>query len=192
MQARVLETNLFDYFHERVEDARTARGGRLSPDTGLYLANLLVDRARTDRPAPAETTLAELHARAAHAAPTEQARTYRELGDRTLYVLGYFAASLRRKTVGPSYYAAMGAAAYHRLDHVLALWFSRAFGEVFDELARHFDTAVAVVDAVREQHRADRPDDLPFLYEQWLATGDPTLAARLRAAGLIVGSPPRS
>ena len=191
MSGRVVEANLFDYFHQRVEDARLARGGRLSSDTGLYLAQLLVDRARTDRRGPPESTLADLYARAAHAPPTEQARTYRELGDRALYVLGYFAASLRSRTVGPSYYVAMGAAAYDRVDHVLAVWFSQAFGGVFKELASHFDTAVSVIDAVRERHKADRPDDLPFLYDQWLATGDPTLAARLRAAGLIVGLTPR-
>ena len=91
----VLETaNLFDYFNEEVESARAGRGSRISDDTGLYLATLLADRVRADRPAPPEDTLAELHARAATSPLADQAKTYRELGDRSLYRVGYFAESL--------------------------------------------------------------------------------------------------
>lgn len=185
-QLVVTHSNLFDYFHARVEDARAAETVHVSDDTSLYLATLLAERARTDRPAPPEQTLAELHARAAIAPPAEQARTYRELGDRALYLLGYFAESLRRRTVGPSYYAEMGAAAYYRVDLVFKKWYANAFGPVFAELADHFDECVHLLEVVRTHHEADRPDDVLWLYQRWLQTGSEAIAERLRAMGVVV------
>jgi hypothetical protein len=155
----VTEANLFDFFHEAVDRAHQGTQVPVGEDTRLYLAQLLVDRARTDRSAPPETTLAELHARAAHAGPAERGSTYRELGDRSLVCLGLFRKSLDRKTVGAAYYAEMGSAAYHRADQVFKRWFSDAFGDVFDELAKHFGGCVALLADIRaenERREAER------------------------------------
>jgi len=176
---------LFDYFHERVEHAKHHQTVPISENTTLYLASLLAERARTDRPAPQETTLVELHLRAAHSPPGEQARTYRELGDRALYVLGYFSESLDRSTVSPGYYADMGTAAYHRADSVFKQWFSDAFGPVFQELAAHFHECVELIEEVRGKPTED-PDDMVKLYERWLLTGSEKYAQRLRANGILV------
>ena len=156
MSSRVTANeNLFDYFQARVEEAPVRR---LSEDTRLYLVTLLTDRARADRPSPPEQTLAELHLRGAHAPPAEQIRAYRELGDRALYLLGYFAESLERRPVGPGYYAEMGAAAYYRVDVGFKRWFADAFGPLFRELAVRFDECVQVLEAVRraDEERAAR------------------------------------
>jgi len=190
MAGRVAEsTNLFDYFNVRVEQARVAQGVRLSPDTSLYLASLLTERVRADRPAPPETTLAELHAHAASAPPATQVRTYRELGDRSLYLLGYFTESLSRRTVGPDYYADMGSAAYYRVDVLFKALFSDAFGPVFHELAARFRECVRVLAGVREANR-EHGDDLVELYEEWLATGDEEVRRRLMDRGLVVPKGP--
>ena len=183
-----IAANLFDWFHQRVRDAHRATGAELSPDSALYLATLLADRARADRPAPPEQTLAELHARAARSAPAEQARTYREIGDRSLYVVGYFEESLQRSVVGPSYYMEMGAAAYARVDHVFKRWFANAFDGVFDELAHGFRDCVRVLREIRRTSD-DEPDLVMRLYAQWTTTGSEEVAERLRAHGLVL--PPR-
>jgi hypothetical protein len=184
--------NLFDFFHAEVELASEEVGHGLSQDTNLYLASLLSERARTDRPAPQIDTLAELHAVAAGATPAVQARTYRELGDRALYVLGYFRKHLQRRSVGPSYYEDMGSAAYHQVDTVFKRWFADAFGPVFGELAVRFPAAAAVLERVREKQEG-QPDTVERLYRQWLETGDEDVASRLRRLGLLVprrgGSP---
>ena len=177
--------NLFDFFQDEVLDARHKLDLSLSDDASLYLATLLVDQTRADRPQLPQETLAELHAAAAHARPATQAATYRELGDRSLYAAGYFRDSLDRKVVGPEYYAQMGAAAYHRTDQLLKRWFADAFGPIFGELALQFRDCVAVLDRIRSTHE-ERPAVVERLYNEWLATGDPELAARLRRIGLLL------
>lgn len=187
MTSRVAEAaNLFDYFHGRIETAASGEG--LTGDTTLYLTSLLAERARSDAPKLPETTLVELHARAAQAPPGVQAATYRELGDRSLYIAGYFPESLTRKTVGPAYYTHMGAAAYHRTHEVLRRWFASAFGTVFQELSERFDACVAILAGVRRAHD-DEPDEVLRMYQEWVATGDEAVAARLRARGLVLVPP---
>jgi len=177
--------NLFDWFHERVEQAQLSTGSQLSSDGTLYLVQLLAERARSDRDAPAAHTLVELHARALDAPPAEQARTYRELGDRALYTVGYFPESAQRRTVGPRYYADMGAAAYARADQVFKRWFSDAFGEIFAELAQRFHAAAEVLGEVRRSSDAE-PDAVMRMYRRWLETGDEAIGARLRSIGLVL------
>lgn len=187
MTARVeASTNLFDFFNDHIGEAKARAGVRLSDDTTLYLVTLLTERARSDRPAPPETTLAELHGRAAHAPPAEQARTYRELGDTALYLLGYFEESLDRRLVGPAYYRDMGTAAYERVDLLLKRFFADAFGPVFRELADKFQACVELLVRVRDIHAAQHPDRLMALYRTWLQTGSGQAAARLRELGVIV------
>lgn len=181
-------SNLFDWFHQRVRRARSATGAHLSEDGTLYLVQLLAERAREDRAAPRAHTLAELHARAVEAPPAEQARTYRELGDRALYVVGYFPETLERQTVNPTYYVDMGSAAYARTDQVFKRWFANAFGEIFSELAHSFQACASVLGAVRQSFD-DEPDLIMRLYTEWLETGDGPTGDRLRALGLVL--PPR-
>lgn len=180
--------NLFDFFHEHVQHSARKRRLDVSEDTTLYLVTLLQERARADRPEPPEGTLAELHGRAANSPPAEQALTYRELGDRSLYLLGYFTEHVDRTIVGPTYYADMGAAAYDRVDTLFKLVFADAFGPVFRELARSFRQCVRVLSDVRDAYHNERPEDLVTLYEQWLRSGDPLLAERLREGGLLLPS----
>ena len=144
--------NLFDYFNEQVESARSGQALRISDDTALYLAQLLTDRARADRPAPEFDTLAELYGQAALASPGKKASIYRELGDRALYLLGCFRDHLdrARRPLSPSYYEDMGAAAYHQCDRVLKQWFSDAFGPVFLELAAQFGGCVTILARVKD------------------------------------------
>lgn len=186
MPAVDVSTNLFDWFHDRVRTAHRAAGTDLSPEGELYLTNLLVARARAGGAAEAQAgTLVELHARAAQGTPSEQVRCWRELGDRSLYTVGYFEESLSRSLVGPAYYVEMGAAAYARVDHVFRRWFANAFDGLFSELAEKFEGCTRVVKEVRRSVD-DEPDLLARWYREWLETGDESLAERLRAHGLVV------
>lgn len=188
MPAVDVSTNLFDWFHERVRDARRATRADLSEDSTLYLSTLLAHRARSDGEEATEAaTLVELHALAAQGTPSEQVRHWRELGDRSLYTVGYFEESLSRKLVSTSYYADMGAAAYARVDDVFRRSFANAFDGLFLELAQKFESCTRVVKQVRRSVD-DQPDLLARWYREWLETGSEELAERLRAHGLILAA----
>jgi hypothetical protein len=180
-----VSTNLFDWFHQRVRAAHHAAGTELTTDTELYLANLLAHRARNDGPDGGPTTLVELHAKAAQGTPSEQVRHWRELGDRSLYTVGYFEESLSRRLVGPSYYVDMGAAAYARVDDVFRRCFANAFDGLFLELAQKFEACTRVVKEVRRSVD-DQPDFLDRWYQEWLETGSDELAEKLRSHGLVL------
>lgn len=187
MTKRIEESaNLFDYFHLRVADARASRDLPLSDQSVLYLAQLMVDRARADRPTPPADTLAELHAAAAsQSRPADQARTWRELGDRALHSLGTERDRLEARSVVPlSYYEAMGRQGYRRLDEVMKRSFADAFGGLFTELAARFDAAVSALNRACEA--AHRGDELDQLLEEWIATGSEEVARRLRLRGVVV------
>ncbi len=185
---RDLETteNLFDYFHEHVEQARDGLGLDITDETSLYLVQLLTERGRADQNMPSEVTLAELHGRAANAPPAQQAATYRELGDTALYLVGYFEENVQRRIVTPDYYKNMGSAAYYRVDQVLKRWFADAFGPVFTELAMGFEGCARLLTAVRDAHLAEQPAEVLSLYDRYMRTGDAETASRLRAAGLLL------
>lgn len=184
MSPIAVPASLFDFFHDKVEDARAVRRAELSDASVLYLAHLLAERARSDHPHPEADTLAALHATAAtQPRPADQARAWRELGDRTLHALGAFRAHVdAHRAVSADYYASMGRQGYERADRVLKRFFADCFGPLFAELAHRFDAAVEVVAEVH----AVTDDPIDALYRTWLETGSEEAADRLRARGLVL------
>lgn len=178
------QTNLFDYFEQQVGDAKLVVDASLSEDAIRYLTVLLVSKARM-RPNLDDDTLAERHARAARNTSPEGAITYRELGDHSLYVVGFFQDSLGRQLVGPDYYCDMGSAAYQRADLLFRRYFSGAFEDVFNELSHRFRTCAELLREVRRAVDA-QPDVVMRMYERWLESGSPEVARRLRRHGLVV------
>lgn len=184
-------SNLFDFFHDRILLARHDVDADFHDDTVLYLAQLLSERAHSTE-ALGDGTLAELHGRAANSPPGRQASTYRELGDRALYLLGFFHEHLdrARRPIGPGYYVDMGIAAYDRCDQVLKRWFADAFGPVFMELSQNFEACVKLLTTVRGAASESTENDLVQAYQRWmLAAG--TLGTDAPPAGgiILVGDP---
>lgn len=179
--------SLFDFFRAEVEAACFEEGVGLTEQAGLYLVQLLAERARAEADPAPDATLAELHLQAAQARPAEQARTYRAIGDRALHDLGYFRERLTRGIVSPSYYRDMGAAAYQRVDRVTKTWFAGAFGDLFEELSDRFGACVSVVARVRDAQSPEQ--DVDRLWAEWVSTGSEDAARRLRLRGLVL---PRS
>ncbi|MGB0639359.1 MAG: hypothetical protein ACPGTU_08505 [Myxococcota bacterium] len=179
------QDNLFDFFHSAVDTAVHSKGANVSEDGVFYLSNLLVERGRaseTDLP----QTLVELQIRAREEGGAAAVGAWRELGDRALYMSGFFRASLHRKNVSVEYYLSMGSAAYQQL--ATALRWSGAgggFEHIYEELAGQFETCSAILQRVRDAVRAHSNSEILKLYEQWLATGDPLVADRLSKLGVV-------
>lgn len=184
--------NLFDFFHERVDAAATHQRLQLSEEGLFYLTNLLVEKGHTSAQ-PGPDTLAELYlqARSGHRAVAIQ--QYRELGDRALYLSGFFRRSVQRGMMGVEYYLNMGAAAYHALSRLLdlprRLSGHKDLGEIFGELSVRFAACSAVLSEVEQEVRVEAEThsdaDILRLYERWMETGSPMVARRLQALGVL-------
>ena len=188
--------SVFHYFYERVTDARELCGADLEQETEFYLVNLLSEFLRTARLLESggrrvdETPLAIRLLDAQLGTPAEQYRELKHLADTTLYVLGWFAESLRRSTVDRAYYAGLGETAYHRLAELPHALRGSFEDPVFRELAEKFGEAAEIITEVREQALL-RSGDVLALYEQWLQTGSERIAARLREMGVVLDAGPR-
>jgi hypothetical protein len=179
------QDNLFDFFHSAVDTAVHSKGANVSEDGVFYLSNLLVERGRaSDSVLP--QTLVELQIQAREEGGAAAVGAWRELGDRALYMSGFFRASLQRKNVSVEYYLSMGSTAYQQL--ATAMRWSGAgggFEHIYEELAGQFETCSAILQRVRDAVRAHSNAEILKLYEQWLATGDPLVADRLSELGVV-------
>jgi len=117
------------------------------------------------------------------APPEERARTLRDVGDRSLYVSGFFAESLQRRLVDVDYYIRIGGTAYRQLASMPAR--SGPYGEVFLELAGKFPRFVDVLAEVSEGGAIATDAGVVQLYERWLRTGSEWIARKLRARGVL-------
>lgn len=179
----VEQDNLFDWFHNRVDEAARHQRTPVSQETLFYLSQLLADEGRSEDVDPG-ATLVELRAQA-EAAPWATAITrWRSLGDRALLTLGFFRENLRRRAISPDYYAEMGATAYASVSRRLRLP-DNGPSDIFAELADRFVPCTEVIAEVRAESCENNDADVVRLYEEWLTTGSPRLAERLRALGVV-------
>ena len=179
--ALVAEANLFDYFHPKVEVAAERQRAPVSEGTVFYLSSLLAEQSHAEAEGD---TLAELRQAAVAAPLAESVGLWRRLGDRSLVLLGWFRESLSRRQISPSYCAEMGTGAYSRLRGLFSLASAEA-PDVYEDLADRYDACAAVLRDVRDDTRAEDPAAIVALYEEWLHTGSPRVAERLRALGVV-------
>lgn len=181
--APLADGDLFEFFHERVESAVSHQRARVSPGTVYYLSSMLAERGRAEE-GDGDRTLVELRERAVTAPPGEAVGWWRRLGDESLIVVGWFREQVERRRVSREYCASMGMSAYDRLARLLR-GPSDGFGAVFAELGERFETCAEVIAEVRDESRERNDSDIVALYEEWLQTGSPRVAERLRVLGLV-------
>ena len=177
------QDSLQGYFHEALCSAMRNQGLASSSHTEFYLVNLLSGFATAtldDQP------LALQLAEATFASPAERAQKLREVGDRSLYVSGFFADSLSRKCIDVGYYIRLGGGAYGQL--ALMPRAPAPSPDVFRELARNFGRFVDVLAEVSEFGAVSSDKGVLQLYERWLRTGAGWIERRLRARGMLPGS----
>ena len=152
--------------------------------TSYYLVNLLSQFVRPDARGPFVEDAEPLAIRLTRALQTggpEQRARLRGVGDFSLFMSGFFADSLRRKTVDVDYYVSMGEYAYGSLSRRD----DDAFADVFAELARKFVGFMDVLADVSERTALASSSDLLRLYEKWLRTGSPRDGQKLVDRGIV-------
>ena len=175
-----------EFFKELVDEALANQHISAGELTEFYVVNLLAGFLQ--RPSAESEPLALQLARALDAGGTEQRATLKQIGDRSLFVSGFFSDSLRRKLVDVDYYVQIGGLAYGSLSHVE----SDAFATVFAELAEKFVDFVDVLGEVSERTSCASNTDLLRLYERWLQTGSRRSGQLLVERGVLPNASVRS
>lgn len=115
----------------------------------------------------------------------------RQIGDRSLFLSGFFSDSFHRRAVDIDYYIAMGGHAYRGASNLVEdRYADKLFPEVFAELAAKFRPLVDVLGEISEMAGLTQDQDLLRLYERWNFTRSERLGAKLRAHGIVPVSHP--
>jgi hypothetical protein len=174
--------DLQGWFRERLEAVLDRRGVAVSEPARGYLVTLLTRNAGTapDLDRPLAFALVEASEPSDLA---ERFRRHRDLGDRALYLSGFFSEHLERRGLARDYVQAMGARGYGTASGLCRRWGGPA--EVLEELAQRFAPMASVLDEVRESTALRTPQDIVRLYDRWKQTRSARLAERLAEEGVF-------
>ncbi len=181
-EALVRHESPSEYFRELVESALQHQHLAAGELTSFYLVNLLTGFVHFDRSdaASGDEPLGVRLTRALQEAGARQRDELRHVGDRSLFISGFFADSLNRSLVDVDYYILLGARAYGSLAQR-----DDTLGNVFDELAAHFPAFVDVLCEVSERSALTSNSDLLRLYEKWLRTNSRRSGDLLASRGIV-------
>lgn len=187
--------NLFvtpkEFFSEIVKEGLRSRRVETVPRAEDYLVNLLqyyLETRNLFEPEHDESgqrrpqTLAEMYLTAGTLEPSSRAELLKKLGDRSLYISGFFGDSLSRKVVDVDYYVDMGGAAYRDLasqtkDETLA--------KVYSVFSVRFVEFVDVLTYVSQKSMVRSDESVLRLYERYLRTGSELAREKLSEMGVV-------
>jgi hypothetical protein len=179
-----------DFFRELVTDALGKQKVSTLPEAEFYLVNLLNQFMKTDhlfirtkegevRDEPLALMLKEAFEQTQ---PFTQSLLFRHIGDVSLYIAGYFQASLNRKSVDVDYYIDVGGTAY---QHVADRSGEEMKKGLYMELARRFGAFVEVLAEVSDRTTPQTEKNILRIYELWIKTRSERAANMLKNAGIL-------
>jgi len=179
-----------DYFDQIVSDAFERRKLKTLPFTKTYLVELLESYISTANffddtdtsGRRVRETLAETFLKAQSSDTLVKIELLKKLGDRSLYISGFFGDSLQRKLVDIDYYADMGCAAYSSLADCVR---EDIIARVYREFAQRFLQFVDVLADISSQAHVFNEENIMRLYELYSKTGSEVARERLIEKGLI-------
>ena len=169
------------YFYELVCESLGKHQVSTSPETEVYLVNLL-EKFMTTESLKNDPLALMIKEALEEPRREEQRRLFRQVGDLSLYVAGYFQDSLNRKLVDVDYYIDMGGTAYRQVAARIDESFQR---QVFGELAEKFGSLVDVLAGISDKTHPKSEKDLLRLYELWVRTRSERAAKALQEAGIV-------
>jgi hypothetical protein len=184
------------YFAELVKKGMEVRKVGADTDVELYLVSLLnhyldarnLFETQTSEASPKKTdTLAELFLTAQNSEPSLKKGLLKKLGDRSLYISGFFSDSLERKLVDVDYYAEMGCVAYG----TLAQYASEPIARVYSVFSKRFVEFVDVLTYISQSAQVQNDQNILRLYDRYIKTGSKLAKEKLMEIG-IVALPPEN
>jgi hypothetical protein len=182
-----------DYFGQALDDAFSARKiktesrvkGYLIEVLEFYLdAKNLYEKEKTNEAGLRKpNTLAELYLTAANAETHQKIELLKKLGDRSLYISGFFGDSLQRKIVDIDYYVNMGGAAYGTLSKAVDK--QDPLRDVFDTISKRFVDYVEALSYISQNSMISNNQSLLRLYDRYLQTGSALAREKLIEMGIV-------
>jgi hypothetical protein len=180
------------FFKELVQKGLSQRKVKAVPMVESYLVNLLQHyldaRNLFDQGLISESgerapqTLAETYMLAQNADAVKKVEMLRRLGDRTLYISGFFGDSLSRKVVDIDYYADIGGAAYASLAHCTR---EDTLAKVYKTFSYQFLDFVDVLTYISQHSFIKSDESILRLYDRYLRTGSELAREKLAEMGVL-------
>jgi hypothetical protein len=180
-----------EFFEEIVSDAFERRKMKTFPLARGYIVDLLqfyvpannlfddfdsLGRRKSE-------TLAETFLKAQNADAIERVELLKKLGDRSLYISGFFGDSLQRKLVDVDYYADMGGMAYGALAGYVR---EDTMAKVYLEFGKRFFEFVEILTYISSKTHLQNEENLMRLFELYARTGSEVARDKLIEKGLPV------
>ncbi|MBX2995535.1 MAG: hypothetical protein KF681_11960 [Bdellovibrionaceae bacterium] len=179
------------HFEELVEAGCERLQIKTAPAVQFYLVNLLEFYLDTRNLFPEENaisgqrsapTMAEMWLKAGSLEGQQRFELLKQLGDRSLYISGFFSDSLQRKVVDVDYYADMGGAAYASLAESVR---EDTTAQVYRVFAKHFAQFADVLSFISRKSMVQTDENLLRLYDHYLQTGSEIARERLTELGVV-------
>jgi len=171
------------YFVEAVENGLNNRRLKTYPAVQVYLVDLLehyLDARNLFE--NGDETFAETFLKASQSEEVIKREMMKKLGDRALYLTGFFGDSFERKLIDVDYYADIGVAAYGTLAETARE--DRA-AQVYRVFSRQFVDFVDVLTYISQQSMVNSDESILRLYDRFLRTGSELARQRLNEMGVI-------
>jgi hypothetical protein len=179
-----------EHFSEAVKEACLNRQIKTGPAVQVYLVQLLqhyLDSKNLHHPLQQDSsekapdTFAEMYLQAMNSEATKRKELMRIVADKSLYLTGFFADSLHRKTVDIEYYADIGAAAYSNLH----TWTKEdGLSHVYKTFSQRFMDFVEVLNYISEKSQVQSDQNVLRLYDRYLRTGSELAREKLNELGV--------
>lgn len=190
--------SLTEYFREALTEALARTSVDLTFDVQAYVMRMLMEFSRSEvaysgAERGEQPVYAVLLSRALDSAPHEALKVYRQIGDSTLYHLGFFKEFTGQKMVNESYYFSIGEQAYASAS---ALSISGP-ARIYSELSDHFMELVLIFNEMSLHGDRNREaggistERLLFLIEHFQRTKSPQIAEILRRQGVNLAAEPK-
>ncbi|MEI6790236.1 MAG: hypothetical protein WCK42_03535 [Myxococcaceae bacterium] len=180
----ILAANMQEYFREALTLAMRRSKSALSEELQAYLVYLLTDFARSEKVYAGVNTgeqpiLVLLLERALESPQPEANRIFKQIGDSTLYLSGFFGEKAQATGVSNSYYFAMGGDAYLRLAQNTRL-------PIYHELSETFTRLVFLLRQVSLAHKTGTSEEILSWIEQYKTSKNPELQVLLAQNGVLL------
>jgi len=168
------ESNTLDFFRNHVKKSIENQNIEISEISEHYLANLLADFTLAQKAFNLTTNdtrpLALIHHQAQFETAGNKIKIFKDLGDFSLFITGFFPDYFNRKVVDVDYYMALGKNAYENLSIIFKKISKSDFNLLFCELSEKFVSLTDILAEISSEGLTQWNDGILRVYERWLKT----------------------